>query len=557
MAFHIPLQELYTGWINRASLPHGGEKGEYVCASAYNSGMFEAMRARGDIKATVSGHDHTNSMWVEYGGIKLCYSPTISTVSYHSATERGSRVFVINEQDPSTVDTYMYYADGRTDLSGSDCKEIVSGTTFDLEWENLKLTATGNHGMTDADNAGHNVSAIKAEIEEGVGIDGSKGLAVSRSEITDSGYSKNTQVIVDVPYGRLGENKYLAVWVDFATNGVQYRKACLGLVKNYDYVNHYETDALPSAQAKIEYYTMADGSTEWVAATTDGDGCFATNGFKGWMAFPIDKMVCRTDTTKTLQPDDIITSVLVFTSIADNTQCNKDGYFDNFTLLYDYKSLGYPSLPDGTTYDFEGDAPAFKIGYGNYSATVNDHASIYAEIVEGKGLNGSKALALCRTTWWEETAVKQSLAVQWNAPQAGQLGENKYLMVWMDLSTHNIDFRKASWGVLAADSTTRYCTDDYGSGAPLYYKADGSDSWTSYTMGADGCFGLAGTPSVKGLKGWFAFPISTLKSGSKTLNPGSVITGYYFFCSPTGADDINKPVYVDNVMLVKDYKTAL
>lgn len=109
MAFHIPLQETYTAWVNREDLPHTGEKNEGVAASSYNSGLFAALHARGDVKAVVNGHDHINDFMVEYGGIKLCYSSTVSTNTYHDATMFGSRVFVINEQAPNEINTYMSY----------------------------------------------------------------------------------------------------------------------------------------------------------------------------------------------------------------------------------------------------------------------------------------------------------------------------------------------------------------------------------------------------------------------------------------------------------------
>ena len=109
MAFHIPLQEFNTAWLNRAGLPHDGEKHEHVCASAHNSGLFEALRYRGDIRAVVCGHDHTNTFMVEYCGIKLCYSPTVSTNSYHNKDGMGARVFVLSEKDPSRIETYVSY----------------------------------------------------------------------------------------------------------------------------------------------------------------------------------------------------------------------------------------------------------------------------------------------------------------------------------------------------------------------------------------------------------------------------------------------------------------
>ncbi len=109
MAFHIPLQETYTAWINRNELGFTGEKREAVCASAHNSGLFNAVFARGDIKAIVNGHDHINDYAIEYGGVKLCYSPSFSTNTYNNEDMHGARVFVIHESDPSNIETYVSY----------------------------------------------------------------------------------------------------------------------------------------------------------------------------------------------------------------------------------------------------------------------------------------------------------------------------------------------------------------------------------------------------------------------------------------------------------------
>lgn len=107
MAFHIPLQETYYAWENREALEHTGEKNEVVGASQINSGMFAALSARGDVLAVVNGHDHINDFMVLYNGIKLCYSPNVSTLTYHDTRMMGGRVFVINECNSSEIDTYV------------------------------------------------------------------------------------------------------------------------------------------------------------------------------------------------------------------------------------------------------------------------------------------------------------------------------------------------------------------------------------------------------------------------------------------------------------------
>ena len=109
MAFHIPLQETYTAWINRDGLEWTGQKGGDVGSSAYNTGFFEVLRRRGDVKAVVNGHDHANDFMVSYGGIKLCYCSTVSTNAHHDPNILGTRLFIIRESDPADVETYMTY----------------------------------------------------------------------------------------------------------------------------------------------------------------------------------------------------------------------------------------------------------------------------------------------------------------------------------------------------------------------------------------------------------------------------------------------------------------
>ena len=109
MAFHIPLQETYTAWENREGLEWTGVKKDPVCSGAYNTGLFEVIRNRGDIKAIINGHDHINDFMVNYCGIKMCYASTISTSTYNDQDMMGTRFFVINEENPADIQTYMVY----------------------------------------------------------------------------------------------------------------------------------------------------------------------------------------------------------------------------------------------------------------------------------------------------------------------------------------------------------------------------------------------------------------------------------------------------------------
>ena len=82
-----------------------GELREYPCPPYYNNGQFDAMLEMGDVLATVSGHDHENSFEIDYKGIKIINTPTIGFNAYNDQNV-GSRVFVIDENDPENFETY-------------------------------------------------------------------------------------------------------------------------------------------------------------------------------------------------------------------------------------------------------------------------------------------------------------------------------------------------------------------------------------------------------------------------------------------------------------------
>ena len=155
MAFHIPLQEFYTAWVNREAFEYTGDKREDICASAFNSGLFAALRYRNDIKAVVCGHDHINDFMVNYGGIKLCYSSTISNTAYFDENIRGGRVFVIDQDDPSSIDTYMSYVglpDDPPEIPDGDGNETDIGT--DTEGGTESSTEGGTENATDSSSDG-------------------------------------------------------------------------------------------------------------------------------------------------------------------------------------------------------------------------------------------------------------------------------------------------------------------------------------------------------------------------------------------------------------------
>lgn len=330
MAFHIPLQESYTAWLNRETLEWEGERNEAVCSSAHNSGLFEVLRARGDVKAIINGHDHVNNYMVNYGGIKLCYAGTLTNTTYHDEAKWGTRVFVINESNPSDVQTYLNYLDESLNVKPEDALPALSGVVEDFEGEAPQFTISGFNGASD--NGG------KAEIVADKGVNGSNALAVSRT--TWSGKS-NVEVIWDMDaVGSVGENKYLVVWMDLSANDVDFRKAGFGLLANNLNSSPYRTDDFDSPSP---FYYKAEGSDEWIAMSTGGDGCFgveqdsSVKGFKGWFAFPLENMLRG---VLSLKPQTTITGLYFYMSPSSESEINKPVYLDEMQLVVDFTPVG-------------------------------------------------------------------------------------------------------------------------------------------------------------------------------------------------------------------------
>ena len=342
MVFHIPLQESYNAWVNRAALNYTGEKREVVCASEINSGLFAAMAERGDIKAVVNGHDHRNDYMVEFGGIKLSYCSTISETGYCDEDMFGGRVFLIKESDPSDVQTYMSYVDESKmgiDSTPVDADPIPEGVILDFDSYTPELDKSG--WPNDTSN-GAKPDQIIAEISADRGLDGTAALAVSRKNFGSNNTENNAEVRVTMENaGLLGDSKYVRVWMDLTgdTTEVDFRKACFGLIENNLTVLPYGTD---EKDTPSPFWYLADGGTEWKKMSHGGDGCFgqaegsSVKGLKGWFAFPIENMLKRGALTQ-LDKDSYITHVYFYYCLSAANMKNNCVYIDNISLVKDYK----------------------------------------------------------------------------------------------------------------------------------------------------------------------------------------------------------------------------
>ncbi len=117
------------------TLPEGieGHLHETPCPPNYSNGQFEAFVQQGDVLATVSGHDHKNDFVIPHMGVDIINTPGVGFSSYNDETV-GSRVFVIDENDPENYETYC---EGYFDVYGDDevalyRYQAYSRTTDDL-----------------------------------------------------------------------------------------------------------------------------------------------------------------------------------------------------------------------------------------------------------------------------------------------------------------------------------------------------------------------------------------------------------------------------------------
>ena len=342
MVFHIPLQESYNAWVNREALTYTGEKREAICSSEINSGMFAAMAERGDIKAVVNGHDHVNTFMVEYGGIKLCYCSTVSETGYCDMDILGGRVFVINEEDPSDVQTYMSYVneayeEPSSGLSITDADPFPSGTVLlDFDSYTPELSFSGwNNDVSDAAAP----DQIIAELTGTRGLNGTCALGVSRNKFADNHNGNNTEVRISLETpGTPGENKYLRVWMDLTGDktAVDFRKACFGFLENNRIASPYRTDDLDSPSP---FYYLADGETSWKTMQHGSDGCFgqaegsSVKGLCGWFAFPLDNMLQGSTAPS---DDTILTDIYFYYCLSQASMTGNRVYIDDITLVKDY-----------------------------------------------------------------------------------------------------------------------------------------------------------------------------------------------------------------------------
>ena len=212
----------------------------------------------------------------------------------------------------------------------------------------------------------------------------------------------------------------------------------------------------------------------------------------------------------------------------------------------------YDAFQNGTVLeDFEGGVSDIVIsGWDDKELKAN----VLAEPAKTVGAEGTKGLYISTSIGGSEGSFE--FAIDLN--NYGKIGNNKYIIVWMDFTS--VDIRKGCIGFTStAGAEFPYRADDNnGSYSNFYYLADGATEWETLSHGFDGCFGAGdgGASSVKGKKGYFAFEINDLLQDRIFPNEDTLITGFYFYGSVQNASYINTGFFIDNVIIVEDYKTA-
>lgn len=224
------------------------------------------------------------------------------------------------------------------------------------------------------------------------------------------------------------------------------------------------------------------------------------------------------------------------------------GTFTNFDSAQDLtaseNNLAYGGKVNGDIY------------VGTWNSAEADANSKFELTQNGYG--GSNALSV-----WSEGRDNQGLyifATEANKNTAS-FPSTAYLRVWVDFT--DVEFRKANFG-LVSPTGDLYTTDesDYVPDLYFYYLAEGSDEWVEYKHGGDGCFGLEQSSSVKGFKGWMAFPVKdfTYRYGtgsgagqSGEAYPLNQIAGVYMFWNYAGSTASGTKFVIDEIQLVEDY----
>ncbi|MBR4942161.1 MAG: metallophosphoesterase [Clostridia bacterium] len=109
LCMHIAPYEFALAAANPEKCVRSGIYVENLDPGILNSGLFAEILQRGDIRTVCCGHTHMNDFEAELCGIRLCWDACAGYRCYGTDSIRGGRLFVIREDDPTTVETKMIH----------------------------------------------------------------------------------------------------------------------------------------------------------------------------------------------------------------------------------------------------------------------------------------------------------------------------------------------------------------------------------------------------------------------------------------------------------------
>ncbi len=132
-----------------------------------------------------------------------------------------------------------------------------------------------------------------------------------------------------------------------------------------------------------------------------------------------------------------------------------------------------------------------------------------------------------------------------------EIGKTRYLRMWVDFP-RLISARPASvlWEPTeqSIPPTTRTRREPI-----FYYLAEGQERWKTYRNGGDGCSRRTRGASVKGFKGFMAFPVTTLSLPTEPPHLRDSGQGKCICSSTIRTYPCSERLYLDEIGLVSQF----
>lgn len=173
--------------------------------------------------------------------------------------------------------------------------------------------------------------------------------------------------------------------------------------------------------------------------------------------------------------------------------------------------------------------------------------------------NSSKHFSIKRSEWHEEKSANE-IEIKFELSNPQPVNDQEFIRMWLDLAgdSEELDFSEARVGLITDNNISEPFVIGGSERIPFYFLGEGAEKWVTMYHGKNGFFGADNGSSVKGLRGWFAFPIKEMRQDStgKGLSRDDVITGVYFYYSVSDKSMANKYLYIDDITMLDDYRGA-